>query len=128
MKDAGTLKGLRREMTREMFEELGAVLCEPEEILGYVGTTREKLERWCKRTYRTGLEEILPMLHQDGLIEIRKASFDAMRKSATLINQLYTRFLNAAGGDREKEAKRMAKEVFSLLNPAGEQVGELFEE
>ncbi len=127
MKDAGTLKGLRREMTREMFEELGAVLCEPAEILGYVGTTKEKLDRWCRKIYRTPLEEILPMIHQDGLVEIRRASFDSLRKSATLVNQLYTRFLNESDGDREKAAKRMAKEVFSLLTPEGEQVGELFE-
>ncbi len=127
MKDPGTLKGLRREMTREMFEELGAVLCEPAEILGYVGTTKEKLDRWCRKTYRTPLEEILPMIHQDGLVEIRRASFDSLRKSATLVNQLYTRFLNESDGDREKAAKRMAKEVFSLLSPEGEQVGELFE-
>ncbi len=128
MKDAGTLKGLRREMTREMFEELGGILCEPGEILGYVGTTRDKLDRWCRRTYRAGLEEILPMLHQDGLVEIRRASFEAMSKSATLINQLYTRFLNATDGDREKAARKMAKEVFSLLNPEGNNVGELFQE
>ncbi len=128
MKEAGTLKGLRREMTKNMFEELGGILCESGEILGYIGTTKEKLDRWCRRTYKTSLEEILPMLHQDGLVEIRRASFEAMRKSATLVNQLYTRFLNASDGDREKAARRMAKEVFSLLTPEGEQVGELFEE
>ena len=52
MPDTGTLKGLRREMTREMFEELAALQCEVPEILGYVGTTAEKLEKWCRKTYR----------------------------------------------------------------------------
>ncbi len=128
MKEPVTLRGLRREMDKTMFEELGALLCEPGEILGYVGTTREKLEKWCRRTYKAGLDEILPMLHQDGLVEIRRVSFEAMRKSATLVNQLYNRFLSASDGDREKAARRMAKEVFSLLTPAGENVEELFDE
>ena len=30
------LRGLRRELTRELFEELGALQCAPEEILGYI--------------------------------------------------------------------------------------------
>ena len=45
MPDTGTLKGLRREMTKDMFEELAALQCEVPEILGYVGTTAEKLEK-----------------------------------------------------------------------------------
>lgn len=39
------LAGLRRELTRELFEELTALQCAPEEILGYVGTDERKLRR-----------------------------------------------------------------------------------
>ena len=45
------LKGLRRELTRELFEELGSLQCGLEEILGYIGTNREALEKWCRRVY-----------------------------------------------------------------------------
>ncbi len=123
-----TLTGKRRELTRELFEELGALQCEPEEILGFIGTTREKLERWCRRTYRMPMEQILRMTRQDGLIEIRRASFDALRKSAPLIQQQYNRFLASPAEDREKEALNVARQVFSLLSPAEEEVEELFHE
>ena len=128
MKETLPLKGLRREMTREMFEELAALQCEIPEILGYVGTTEEKLARWCRRNYRMPLPETLFMLRQDGLIEIRRAGFDQLKKSATLSQQQYNRFLSARTDSQTEEAKKLAREIFSLEDPAEEQVRELFAE
>ena len=99
-----TLRGLRRELTRELFEELGALQCATEEILGYIGTTEKKLERWCRKNYRRSLNETLAMVRQDGLIAIRRASFEQLKKSATLISQQYNRFLPNAGADPQKNA------------------------
>lgn len=127
MSDFTPLKGLRREMTREMFEELGALQCEIPEILGYVGTSRDKLSRWCRKNYRLPLEDVLFMLRQDGLIEIRRASFDQLKKSATLIQQQFNRFLAARGDSSAEEAKRLAREIFSLDDPPDEAVQSLFE-
>ena len=102
--DHAALRGLRRELTKEMFEELGALQCAPEEILGYVGTTERKLAAWCRKTYRKPLQEMLPMIRMDGLIAIRRASFEQLKKSATLISQQYNRFLPNAGADPQKNA------------------------
>lgn len=77
--DPPTLKGYRRELTREVFEDLAALQCEPEEILGYIGTNKQKLNAWCKRTYRRPLFEILEAVRQDGLIQIRRASFEQLK-------------------------------------------------
>ena len=128
MKEPTSLPGSRRELTQPVFEELAALQCEVPEILGYIGTTPEKLDRWCRRTYHMPLEAVLPMVRQDGLIEIRRASFDALRKSAALIQQQYNRFLSAADGEAEKAARATARQVFSLLNPGRDEVKELFEE
>ena len=128
MENGKPLSGGRRDLTRELFEELGALQCEPEEILGYVGTTAEKLDRWCRRVYRKPLADILPMIRQDGLIEIRRASFEALRKSAPLIQQQYNRFLSGPTEDREKAVERTARQVFRLLMPEREKIKELFDE
>ena len=93
MKEPKILHGYRRDLTKELFEELGALQCEPEEILGYIGTTEAKLESWCRGAYRRPLSEILEAVRQDGLIQIRRASFDQLKKSATVISQQYNRFL-----------------------------------
>ena len=121
------LKGLRRELSREDFEGLCALQCEIPEILGFVGTTEEKLARWCRRIYRLPLEDVLFMLRQDGLIEIRRASFDQLKKSAPLIQQQYNRFLSAPAGQAEKHAESLAKQIFSLADPSEEEVRDLFE-
>ena len=128
MTEEAPLKGLRREMTREMFEELAALQCEIPEILGYVGTTEEKLARWCRRVYRLPLAETLYMLRQDGLIEIRRAGFDQLKKSATLIQQQFNRFLSAKDADQRQNAERLAREIFSLEGDDPEAVRALFEE
>ena len=120
------LSGKRRELTREAFEELAALQCEPEEILGYAGATAEELNAWCEQVYDMSLAEILPMLRQDGLIEIRRAGFDALRKSAPLIQQQYNRYLASPAEEKEKAARMSAREVFALLNPGEEAVRELF--
>ena len=53
----------------------GALQCEVREILGYIGVTEDALDRWCRETYALPLEEILPMIRMDGLVEIRRAGF-----------------------------------------------------
>ena len=127
MSDFAPLKGLRREMTREMFEELAALQCELPEILGYVGTTEERLARWCRRNYRLSLADTLFMLRQDGLVEIRRASFEQLKKSATLIQQQFNRFLAARGDSAQEEARRLAREIFTLDDPESREVRDLFE-
>ena len=126
MPEDGTLKGFRREMTRDMFEELAARQCEVPEILGYVGTTQEKLEKWCRKTYRHPLDEMLRMIRQDGLVAIRRASFDQLRKSATIISQQYNRFLPQAGAGDRSQADRAIRAFTEMMNPPEETVRELF--
>ena len=126
--EANVLSGRRRELTRELFEELGALQCEPEEILGFIGTDEESLDAWCQNVYDLGLKEILPMVRQDGLIEIRRASFDALRKSAPLIQQQYNRYLSSQAEEKEREARERAKQVFAKLTLGEEAKRELFED
>ena len=120
------LRGLRRELTRELFEELGALQCTTEEILGYIGTTERKLESWCRKIYRRSLGETLAMVRQDGLIAIRRASFEQLKKSATLISQQYNRFLPNAGTDPQKSAEEAIRALTAAAAPQREETRELF--
>ena len=128
MPDPVTLRGLRRELTRELFEELAALQCAEEEILGYIGTTEKKLERWCRKTYRRQLAEMLSMIRQDGLIAIRRASFEQLRKSATVISQQYNRFLPKAGTDARENAEAVIRAVTAAAAPGREELRELYGE
>ena len=123
------LTGLRRKLTKELFEELGALQCATEEILGYVGTTERKLEAWCRKNYsRRSLKEMLSMLRQDGLIAIRRASFDQLKKSATIISQQYNRFLPDAGKDPGENAEAAIRALSAAMAPTREELRELYPE
>ena len=123
------LTGLRRKLTKELFEELGALQCATEEILGYVGTTERKLEAWCRKNYsRRSLKEMLSMIRQDGLIAIRRASFDQLKKSATIISQQYNRFLPDAGKDPGENAEAAIRALSAAMAPTREELQELYPE
>ena len=126
MKDPPVLRGLRRELTRELFEELASLQCEPPEILGYIGTTPEKLNAWCRKVYRKPLAEMIPMIRQDGLIAIRRASFEQLKKSATIISQQYNRFLPLAGADDRTQADEAIRAFTGMVSAPEESVRELF--
>ena len=123
------LTGLRRKLTKELCEELGALQCATEEILGYVGTTERKLEAWCRKNYsRRSLKEMLSMIRQDGLIAIRRASFDQLKKSATIISQQYNRFLPDAGKDPGENAEAAIRALSAAMAPTREELRELYPE
>ena len=126
--EPATLRGLRRELTKELFEELGALQCAPEEILGYIGTTQKKLAAWCRKTYRRPLEEMLPMIRQDGLIAIRRASFEQLKKSATIISQQYNRFLPNAAAEARIGAESALRSLTAAVLPPEEEMRSLFDE
>ena len=114
---------MRRELTRPLFEELVALQCEPAEILGYLGVPLPALEKWCRKTYRKPLDVMIPMIRQDGFIAIRRALFDQLKKSATLITQQFNR-LQAMGGEDEKARTEAAIRAFTAAVQAPEEAME----
>ena len=126
--EPAVLRGLRRELTKDLFEELAALQCAAEEILGYVGTTERKLEAWCRKTYRRPLEEMLRMIRQDGLVAIRRASFEQLKKSATIISQQYSRFLPNAGARPGAGAETVIRALTSAAEPSEAELRALYGE
>ena len=130
MSEPPELQGLRRNLTREYFEELGSYQCELSEILGHIGTTKERLDKWCRKVYRNhSAEEMLQMTRQDGLIAIRRASFEQLRKSATLVSQQYNRFLPTAAHDEREDADAAIRAFTEIMSGIPEaETRKLFEE
>lgn len=120
------LKGLRREITREIFEELAALQCTREEILGYAGVTQRKLEAWCRKIYGRPLPVMMEMIRQDGLIAIRRASFEQLKKSATIVSQQYNRFLPRTGEDDRAAAEAAIRALNAASVPTGPELRLLF--
>ncbi|MBQ8073731.1 MAG: hypothetical protein IJ231_08215 [Clostridia bacterium] len=126
MSENPPLKGLRREMDRETFEDLCALQCRVPEILGYAGAAEAELAAWCLREYGLPLADAMEMLRQDGLIEIRRAGFEQLKKSATLIAQQYNRYLTAPAAESARQAENLARRIFSLGEPGEAEVEALF--
>ena len=126
MTEPPVLHGLRRDLTKEVFEDLAALQCEVPEILGYIGATEKKLSAWCRKAYRRPLDDMLRMIRQDGLIAIRRASFEQLKKSATIISQQYNRFLPSAGAEDRSQADDAIRAFTGMIDMPEESVRELF--
>ena len=68
------------------------------------------------------------MVRQDGLIAIRRASFDQLKKSATIISQQYNRFLPDAGRDPGENAGAAIRALSAAMAPTPEEMRELYPE
>ena len=66
------------------------------------------------------------MIQQDGLIAIRRASFDQLKKSATIISQQYNRFLPQAGTEDRSQADEAIRAFTGMLDLPEETVREVF--
>ena len=71
------------------------------------------------------LEEMLRMIRQDGLIAIRRASFDQLKKSATVITQQYNRFLPPVKQD-DDGARAAIEALTAAVTLPEEEVREVF--
>ena len=110
------LRGLFQDLTREDFAQFCSWQCSLREIAGRVGVSVEKLTDWVRRAYRLDCDTVLDMLHQSGLIEIRKAAFDYLKKSATLINQQYNRFIPVLPPENN-EGQAAIEALMKMLEP-----------
>ena len=116
-------RGRRREMTKEQFERMCALQCRIREILGYTGGKEEQLEKWCRRVSGRTLTpaEVRNMVRMDGLIQIREASFELLKKSSTVVAQQFSRFLPDAGLEEDAEKNPALEAFVHLLDGIGEE-------
>ena len=66
------------------------------------------------------------MIRQDGLIAIRRASFEQLKKSATIISQQYNRFLPDAGRDPRESAEAAIRTLTAAMAPAEKDLRALY--
>lgn len=127
LKEPPILHGLRRDLTKTLFEELVALQCTKNELTGYTGIPEDKLEKWCRRVYRRPLAEMMEMIRQDGLVEIRRCSFEQLKKSATIVSQQYNRFLSVpADNGKAAAAEEAIRKFVALSTVPGDAVSRLF--
>ena len=133
VKDIGPLIGDRREVSADEFEELCALQCTAGEIAAWAGVTEKKLGAWCRRRYGADLAETLATVSKDGLIAIRRAVFDLLRKNAALVNKQMERYIGIPGPTPEEQARAAAegglyavRQFTALADPPAEHIRALF--
>ena len=78
-----------------------------------------------RKAYRRPLPEVLEAVRQDGLIQIRRASFEQLKKSATVITQQYNRFLPPVKQD-DDGARAAIEALTAAVTLPEEEVREVF--
>lgn len=63
----------QKEINKEQFEKLCAMLCKPNEIIDFLDVSRDTLERWVKREYRLTFAAVVEQKASGGKISLRRA-------------------------------------------------------
>ena len=80
----------KKEIDRQQFESLCAMLCTKEEICGFLKVSDSTLSRWVAETYpkngrkNATFEEIYKKLSANGKISLRRQQFKLAEKSAAM--------------------------------------------
>lgn len=74
----------RKEINKDNFEKLCAIMCTESEICGFFGVTDKTLSRWCRDTYGLSFSEAYKRYSADGRISLRRAQFKIAERNATM--------------------------------------------
>ena len=110
----GLLRGKRRILDRRKFEKLCMIQCEVADILGYAGTTQEKLESWCNRVYHRPLSQMMEWIRADGRVELREAIFREVG-SPSILNNIFNRYLPELSSQDAEENQGLQQLVDAIM-------------
>ena len=88
----------RKEIKKDTFEKLCAMMCTEEELCGFFGISDKTLNRWCRETYGGTFSEIYKNLTADGKISLRRYQFRLAERSTAMAIFLGKQYL----GQRDK--------------------------
>lgn len=74
----------RKELDRQIFENLCGLQCTLEEIAGVLNCSADTVERWCKRTYKHSFAEEYKKHSAKGKMSLRRYQFKLAEKNAAM--------------------------------------------
>jgi len=115
----------RKEIDSAQFEKLCGLQCTLAEISGFFDCSEDTVERWCKRTYKTGFAETYKKKSGVGKISLRRYQFKLAEHNATMAIWLGKQWLgqtDTPAADTMTEATNNLADAISksaaLLDPS----------
>lgn len=88
----------RIKIDQSAFEGLCRLQCTLEDIAAFFTCSEDTVERWCKRTYKSGFADVYKIYSAGGRISLRRTQFKLAEKSPAMAIWLGKQYL----GQREK--------------------------
>lgn len=93
----------QKEIAKDKFEKLCAMLCTEEEIAGFFDCSVDTIERWCKRIYKKSFAEIYKKYCVAGKISIRRNQLKLSEKYPVMAIWLGKQYLGQKDNPVEVE-------------------------
>lgn len=74
----------KKQIKKEMFENMCAIQCTKDEICSILNIDEKTLTRWCKDTYNEGFSDIYKKKSKIGLMSLRRYQFEHAKKNTTM--------------------------------------------
>lgn len=111
----------RKEINKEAFEKLCAIMCTEEEICGVFGITDKTLTRWCNETYGMNFSDTFKVYSADGKISLRRKQFKLADRSAAMAIFLGKQYLGQTDNPNEEPDEVIRK----LMETVGKLLGDV---
>lgn len=111
----------RKEINKEAFEKLCAIMCTEDEICGVFGITDKTLTRWCKETYGMNFSDTFKVYSADGKISLRRKQFKLADRSAAMAIFLGKQYLGQTDNPNEEPDEVIRK----LMETVGKLLGDV---
>ena len=106
----------KKEIDKNNFEKLCAIMCTQDEICGFFGVTDKTLTNWVKKTYGTSFSDIYKKYSADGKISLRRSQFNIAKTNAAMAIFLGKNYLgqrdNFESTSSDEDLKKL-KEIFN---------------
>lgn len=83
----------KKEITKEIFEELCAIQCTKDEIASVFRCSDSTISRFCMREYEENFEEVYKKLSEDGRTSLRRTLFNMAKTKPVIAIWLSKQYL-----------------------------------
>lgn len=111
----------RAEIDKNQFENLCAMMCTEDEIAGFFGVSVDTLQRWCKRTYDKGFENIYRDKQARGKIALRRYQMKLAEKSSIMAIFLGKQYLGQVDKPEETNVEDKIEVSLQIKDLTGDE-------
>lgn len=104
----------KKEINKEVFENLCAIQCTRDEICAVLGVTDKTLSSWCKRTYHSHFSAVFREKRKRGCASLRRTQWKMAEKNVAMAIFLGKQYLGQSDNPQTDEREELLNRLDNI--------------